>query len=405
MSAGQMRILLANFTKMVHDTGGTAKVNCDFANEMIRRGHTVAMVYSDDREGEFFFPVHPAAARYNLRHFHGKKQTMPLRYLVRREVLRPFSRAKANAVNDDFTASVLLPSIREILETFLPDVILCFQPAAAKTYLLDLHVKVPVILMGHGDVADWFVNYPPAQVEAIGRSDICQVLMPSFAEVLHRRFPELRTCVIGNVVPQYEEQVDLTRSKERYKILFVGRLARGQKRPHLLVEAFCRIAADFPAWDLELWGATDRKSYARELDRVARKSGLASRVSRMGVTDHVPGTLKTGDMFVFPSASEGFGLAVAEAMRMGLPVIAYKNCPALNELIRHGVTGLLCEDGVAALADAMASLMRDVSLRVRLGKNAREAMRAYAPETIWQKWEDLLRQAIRYGAHRYTRER
>lgn len=52
-----MRILLANFTKMVQDSGGLAKVNCAFANAMVERGHEVATVYSDDREGEFFFQL------------------------------------------------------------------------------------------------------------------------------------------------------------------------------------------------------------------------------------------------------------------------------------------------------------------------------------------------------------
>ena len=51
-----MRILLANFSKMVGDTGGAAKVNVAFANEMVRRGHTVTTVYTDDREGAFFDP-------------------------------------------------------------------------------------------------------------------------------------------------------------------------------------------------------------------------------------------------------------------------------------------------------------------------------------------------------------
>ena len=155
-----LRILLANFTKMTGDTGGTAKVNCSFANEMQQRGHQVAMVYSDDQERDFFFPVNEKVIRYNLRHYNGKHQKMPFPYIALREWKRIYSRAKANAVNDLFTAKVLLPNVREILDSFHPDVIVCFQPDAAKTYILDLEVDVPVILMGHGDVADWFVNYP-----------------------------------------------------------------------------------------------------------------------------------------------------------------------------------------------------------------------------------------------------
>ena len=46
-----MRILLANLTKMVGDTGGLAKVTAAFANEMQRRGHEVSLVYSDVQTG------------------------------------------------------------------------------------------------------------------------------------------------------------------------------------------------------------------------------------------------------------------------------------------------------------------------------------------------------------------
>lgn len=395
-----LRILLANFAKMVQDTGGLAKVHCAFANEMARRGHVVAMVYSDDREGDFFFPVRAEVLRYNLRHYGGHFNKMSMDYILRREFLRLFSHIRAGEVNDDFTKRVLLPHVRDILRVFRPDVILCFQPAAAKTYILDLAVSVPVILMSHGDVADWFVSYPPAQVEAIGRSDLCQVLMPSFARILSEKFPELPTAVIGNVVPQYEMQAKLTMPKQRRKVLYLGRLVRGQKRPHLLVQAFCRVARDFPDWDLELWGATDRKSYDRELDGIARLAGLSDRVKRMGLTEKVPEVLMTGDLFVFPSAAEGFGLAVAEAMRMGLPVVAYRSCPALNELIEANVTGLLSDDGVEALAKTMARLMADMDLRVRLGAEAREAMRNYAPEKIWEAWEVLLEDAVEKGTRR-----
>ena len=52
-----MNILLANFAKMVNDSGGLAKVTCAFAKEMYQRGYKVTLVYSDDKEGDFFFEV------------------------------------------------------------------------------------------------------------------------------------------------------------------------------------------------------------------------------------------------------------------------------------------------------------------------------------------------------------
>ena len=389
-----MRILLANFTKMIGDSGGLAKVNVAFANEMTRRGHTVTTVYSDDREGDFFYPLDERVTAYNLRHFRGETHLFPVTYKIRREILRAFSQKRGRAVNNDFTENYLLPHVQTILDETQPDVIISFQPASAKSLLSDLHTKIPVITMSHGDPEDYFHTYPTAELPSLSLSAVCQVLLPSFAEHLKAHLPEARVEVIGNVVPQYEEQADLRRKKEKYKIVFVGRMVRNHKRPHLLIEAFIKIAAEFPDWTLELWGAEDNKRYQKEMQEMIEKAGLAERILFCGTTANVPAVLADADLCVAPSAYEGFSLAHTEAMSMGLPLIGYKNCVSVNELVHDGVNGLLADDGAEALAEKMAILMRDRDLRVRMGAAARASMRAYTPEIIWGQWEALMEELV-----------
>ena len=100
--------------------------------------------------------------------------------------------------------------------------------------------------------------------------------------------------------------------------------------------------------------------------------------------------MQTGDIFVFPSAFEGFGLTLAEAMSMGLPVVGCKSCVAANELIQDGVNGILADDGVDGLVQSMRTLMKNQALRVKMGKAARESMRQYEASVIWTAWENLL---------------
>ena len=389
-----MRILLANFSKMVGDSGGLAKVNVAFANEMVRRGHTVTTVYSDDREGDFFYPLDERVTVYNLRHFRGETHLFPLSYKIRREILRAFSQKSGRAVNNDFTENYLLPHMKTILTEMQPDVIISFQPASAKSLLCDLKTKIPVITMSHGDPEDYFHTYPSAEIPALSLSASCQVLLPSFAEHLKAHLPGVRTDIIGNVVPQYEEQADLTREKDLYKVVFVGRMVRNHKRPHLLIEAFSKIAAEFQNWTLELWGAEDSKSYQKEMQRIISSAGLEDRISFCGTTAEIPRVLQDSDLCVAPSAYEGFSLAHTEAMSMGLPLVGYKSCVSVSELIEDGVNGLLAADGAEGLAEKMAILMRDRDLRVRMGSAARESMRVYAPEIIWGHWEALMEEVI-----------
>ena len=104
--------------------------------------------------------------------------------------------------------------------------------------------------------------------------------------------------------------------------------------------------------------------------------------------------MREADIFAFPSAFEGFGMALAEGMSVGLPAVGYKNCPAVNELIKDGETGFLCDDGVEPLAQALDKLMGDKELRVKMGKAAKADMAQYAPEKIWDQWDDLMKKVI-----------
>ena len=244
--------------------------------------------------------------------------------------------------------------------------------------------------MSHGEPEDYFKTYPPREIPALEKSSACQVLLPRFTKPLTTRFPNLRVEVIGNVVPQYEEQADLSAEKSVYKILFIGRLVRGHKRPHLLIEAFAEIAAKYPAWQVEIWGAEDNLKYTKSLYKQIDKFSLKDRIFIKGTTKNVAQVLKGGDIFVFPSAFEGWGMTATEAMSMGLPVIAYKSCLAMSELIEDGVTGLLCADGISPLAEKISLLIENRNLREEIGNAARISVKKYYAENIWNRWENLL---------------
>ena len=385
-----MRILLANLTKMVDDTGGLAKVTASFANEMHRRGHSVSLVYSDVRTGNFYYPVDMAIETYDLCHYEGKSKSIPLWYKLKRELLRSVDTRKARAVNNDFTKNYLLDNLKSVLNRTKPDVIVSFQPAASKALLIDLKVTIPVITMSHGDPEDYFHIYPVEEIPAIEQSKINQVLLPSFATHITNHLPNAKTIVIGNAIPRYEQEADLLYKKENYKIIFVARLDKNHKRPHILIEAFAPLAKQYPNWTVEIWGAEDRKIYKKELEYLIASNHLEKQVHLMGTTTDVPSVLQQGDIFAFPSAYEGFGMSLGEAMSMGLPAIGYKSCPAVNELIINGKTGILCDDGIKPFSDALEQLRNNQNLRAEMGKAGRIQMEQYAPQSIWNKWEELL---------------
>ena len=143
---------------------------------------------------------------------------------------------------------------------------------------------------------------------------------------------------------------------------FVGRLDY-QKNLPMLLEAVRRLRQSRS--DIRLVVAGDGPE-TPILEKFLRenKPGL---VIWLGRTDDVPGVLSAADIFVQPSRWEGFGLAAAEAMAAGVPVIATK-VPGLTELIEDGVSGLLIDsEDTDTLAAATNQLADNRNERVRLG--------------------------------------
>lgn len=389
-----MKILLANFAKMINDSGGLAKVTCAFAKEMYQRGYEVSLVYSDDNEGNFFFEVPEAVKCYNLRHYKGRHNLYPLKYKIKREILRAIDQRKGRAVNNEFTKKYLLENVKEILDEVKPDIIVASQPAASKVLLSDLQITIPVITMSHGDPEDYFHTYPVEELPSLGLSAACQVLIPSYAKAIISRFPNEKVVVIGNVVPQHDCAVDLLKDKNTYKIIFVGRLVKNHKRPHILIKAFAALADEFSEWNVELWGASDDKKYTNELVSIIAKNGLQNRVFIKGLTDDITSVLKEGDILGFPSAYEGFSLALTEAMSVGLPVVGFNSCSGLSEIVEDGVTGFLVDDSIEDFSNKLKYLMQNKELRAKFGRNAHESVKQYASDIIWNAWCDLLNECV-----------
>ncbi len=104
--------------------------------------------------------------------------------------------------------------------------------------------------------------------------------------------------------------------------------------------------------------------------------GVAHAARLVGQRDDVADLLALADVFVFPSAGEGLGIAVLEAMAAAKPVVAY-DLPALRETLVPGESGLLVPVGdVPALGEAVLALLDDPARRERIGAAGRAAVEA-----------------------------
>jgi glycosyltransferase involved in cell wall biosynthesis len=93
---------------------------------------------------------------------------------------------------------------------------------------------------------------------------------------------------------------------------------------------------------------------------------------------------RASDIVLVPTfANEGTSLAAIEALGEGIPVVA-TNVGGLNDVVQHGVMGLLVPPDPASLAEAVASLAADAPLRRRLGQAGRETVQATFTLEHWR---------------------
>ncbi|MBT9606759.1 MAG: glycosyltransferase [Microbacterium sp.] len=158
-------------------------------------------------------------------------------------------------------------------------------------------------------------------------------------------------------------------------VVVLGRLAPGKRLDHA-VRAFARVAAAIPDARLELWGAGAERD---RLKALVAELGVGDAVTLPGLTLDPGAVLDSASVYLTTSAFEGQGLALAEALAHGIPVVAYDIRYGPRDMLAAG-GGILVPDGDEdALADALTRILGDAALRTRLATEAREAAAALSP--------------------------
>jgi glycosyltransferase involved in cell wall biosynthesis len=153
-------------------------------------------------------------------------------------------------------------------------------------------------------------------------------------------------------------------------ILFLGRIDV-KKGCDLLIDSFARIAAQYPDVHL-LMAGPDLTGWQRTLEQRAQVLGIADRITWSGM---LTGDLKWGafhacEVFALPSHQENFGIAVAEALACGKPVLISNKVNIWRE-IEADAAGWVNEDSAAGTLLGLQSwLSSSAQERAEMGGNA-----------------------------------
>lgn len=389
-----MRILLMYFYNLINISGGAEKVLCNMANEFIDRGYEVSVVCCDKNNGLPFYYLNKSVNFVNL-NGSGKEYKVPLYLKFERECKRVFGILK----KDDFRIKCkyynILNRLEKLINEINPNIIITYDTDSLYVLKTLLDNKFPTIAMLHLDAKVIFnKDMSKELLKSFNKVNYIQVLNESNIDIIKKYCNNVPIIYIPNVV-QCNTQI---KSYNVYhKVITVGRITKEHKRQYLLLDAFNKIKDEQPKWTIEVVGgtwSTRDDNYKKELIKFTEDNNFKSRVVFTGSITNVIERLQQSDIFAFPSAYEGMPLALTEAMAAGLPAIGYKSCPSVNKLIVDGYNGFLCEDGIDDFAEKLKILMEDAELRKKMGQNARESMKQFAPEKIWNEWEALINKVV-----------
>lgn len=179
-------------------------------------------------------------------------------------------------------------------------------------------------------------------------------------------------------------------------LLSVARLDSGERQKGIdhVLKALQRLTSMLPDLRYRIVGeGSDRE----RLEGIAKGLGIEDRVDFLGRVDpsELAELYSSCELFILPSAQEGFGLVFIEAMAAGKPIIAAR-AGAAPEVVEDGQTGLLVEYGDdAAIAAAIARLWGDSALSRKLGSAGRERfLERFSFDHVTARFDELLGKVV-----------
>ncbi|MCB1487860.1 MAG: glycosyltransferase [Bauldia sp.] len=388
----RVAMVIAN---LVNRSGGAERIFIELANMLVARGYEVTCLHFEEEEGRPFYPLDRRVELINVFPRFKSERRWPWNMLNSKRLPDRVRRPAEWHLKKDPVIHLL----RDYFSHSRPDVAISFLPPANTVALLaSVGTGVKVIPTNHNvpardylDPGRWSTNPHDRtlRLKALRHAAAIHVLFPDFG----KWFPDaLQSKIV--VIPNYVSgEVLRHQPGEREKlILGVGRLAPVKKFMTLL-DAWALLAPRHPDWRVVIYG-----------DGPQRKA-LEGRIAELGLGDSFLLGGSRSDMgeayahaaiLCHPAEFEGFGLAPAEALALKMPVVAFADCPGVNQFVADGVNGLMVDraGGAEALAAALERLIVDGDLRRRLGDNGPASVAAFTEEHFADAWVELIERCL-----------
>lgn len=363
----------------VCNPGGMERVLLNKVRWLTANGHQVSVVTTDQKGRKPFYPF-PEEVRFtDFEVNYSDDNTLPTLGKIRGFLKR---QRKHRRLLTDYLMRErpdLTITLYPCESSFIPDI----KDGSKK--ILEFHYSKNFRLQyGRNGLMGWLDHVRTRMDERLMRKFDRFVVLTEEDAQDWKGFDNLS--VIPNAAMRLSERYSDCSSK---RVMAVGRLDY-QKGFDRLIEAWDILKQRHPElreWSLDIFGQGEWKEM---LERMIRDRGLSDSVSINRPVSDIASEYCASSMIVMSSNYEGFPMVMIEGMGAGLPAVAFDFKCGPKDIIEHGRNGLIVPNGdIAALADAMASLMLDDERRASMGTEARKVTQTYSEANIMAKWMKL----------------
>ena len=174
------------------------------------------------------------------------------------------------------------------------------------------------------------------------------------------------------------------------RVIAVGRLA-WEKGFGRLIEAWRIVSSKHSDWHLDIYGEGSMHDTLIALAKLCKAQNLTFH----NVMSNISHEYATSSICAVTSYFEGFSLVLLEAMKHGVPCVAF-NCPfGPGSIINDANNGFLVYDGeIRIFADRLCRLIEDEDLRKQFSKAAIERSKDFDTNIIMKRWKELFEEIL-----------
>ena len=357
-------------------SGGMERVLANKANWLVSHGYEVTIVTTDQEGEKPFFPLDERIECYDLgigyeqnngKSFINKLLHYPIKQYRHRKRLATL----LQQVKPDITISMFCNDV-----SFLPRL----KDGSKK--VLEIHFskfkRLQYARTGLWRLADTYRNWQEErQVRRFDRFVVLTEEDKGYWGNIHNMevIPNARTFNPTSIA-----------TLDTKRVVAIGRYTH-QKGFERLIEAWNKICRQYPDWRLDIVGEGEERT---TLQALIDNYGIAHSVTLCPPTNDMDAVYRGASIIAMSSRYEGLPMILLEAQAYGLPIVSFNCKCGPSDVITNGIDGYLVDEGdIVALAAQLATIMKDDTLRLQMGVEARKKSERYAEEVIMTKWTAL----------------